>query len=91
MAAMPLAAAWMTIMVRASCCGARYGRATEPVPDPVPDPESTGMPAASASSAVMRDDVPDQGLPLEVALENAGQTEGRFFRVPSILGDGGAA
>ena len=42
-------------------------------------------------SNVMRDDVPAQGLPLEVALENAGQTEGRFFRVPSILGDGGAA
>ena len=42
-------------------------------------------------SNVMRDDVPDQCLPLEVALENAGQTEGRFFRVPSILGDGGAA
>ena len=42
-------------------------------------------------SNVMRDDVPAQGLPLEVALENAGQTEGRFFRGPSILGDGGAA
>ena len=40
---------------------------------------------------VMRDDVPALGLPLEVALEIAGQTEGRFFRVPSILGDGGAA
>ena len=42
-------------------------------------------------SNVMRDDAVRPGLPLEVALENAGQTEGRYFRVPAILGDGGAA
>ena len=42
-------------------------------------------------SNVMREDVARPGLPLEVALENAGQTEGRYFRVPAILGDGGAA
>ncbi|MBS5451183.1 MAG: Asp-tRNA(Asn)/Glu-tRNA(Gln) amidotransferase subunit GatC [Coriobacteriia bacterium] len=40
-------------------------------------------------SNVMRDDVPAPGLPLGEALENAGQSEGRFFRVPSILGNGG--
>ena len=42
-------------------------------------------------SNVMRDDVPQPGLPLEVALENAGQTEGRYFRVPAILGNGDEA
>lgn len=42
-------------------------------------------------SNVMRDDAPRPGLPLETALENAGQTEGRHFRVPAILGNGGEA
>lgn len=42
-------------------------------------------------SNVMRDDVPRPGLPLETALENAGQAEGRYFRVPAILGNGGEA
>ena len=42
-------------------------------------------------SNVMRDDVPRPGLPLDVALENAGQTEGRYFRVPAILGNGDEA
>lgn len=42
-------------------------------------------------SNVMREDVPVEGLPLDVALENAGQTEGRFFRVAAILGNGGEA
>ncbi len=42
-------------------------------------------------SNVMREDEVRPGLPLEVALENAGRTEGRYFRVPAILGDGGAA
>lgn len=42
-------------------------------------------------SNVMREDVPAQGLPLEAALRNAGQTEGRCFRVPAILGNGGEA
>ncbi len=40
-------------------------------------------------SNVMRDDVPRQGLPLDQALENAGQKQDRYFRVPSILGNGG--
>lgn len=38
---------------------------------------------------VMGGDVPDtsvRALPLETALENAGSTRGRSFRVPSILG-----
>ena len=39
-------------------------------------------------SNVMRDDVPVEGLALETALHNAGQTEGRCFRVPAILGNG---
>lgn len=42
-------------------------------------------------SNVMRADEPRPGLPLEVALENAAQTEGRYFRVPAILGNGGEA
>lgn len=42
-------------------------------------------------SNVMRDDAPRPGLPLETALENADQTEGRYFRVPAILGNGGEA
>lgn len=40
-------------------------------------------------SNVMREDEPAPGLPLAEALENAGQSEGRFFRVPSILGTSG--
>ena len=42
-------------------------------------------------SNVMRADVVRPGLDLATALENAGSTEGRCFRVPSILGDGGDA
>ena len=43
-------------------------------------------------SNVMGEDVVDdavRALPLDVALDNAGSTSGRYFRVPSILGDGG--
>lgn len=42
-------------------------------------------------SNVMREDVVRPGLPLDVALENAGQVEGRYFRVPAILGNGDEA
>ena len=44
-------------------------------------------------SNVMRADAPDpaHGLSLEAALGNAGASRDRSFRVPSILGDGGAA
>lgn len=38
---------------------------------------------------VMRADEPREGLSLDDALENAHATEGRSFRVPSILGGGG--
>ena len=40
---------------------------------------------------VMRDDAEAPGLAIDAALGNAGSTRGRSFRVPSILGDGGAA
>lgn len=40
-------------------------------------------------SNVMREDAVRPGLDLSTALENAGATEGRYFRVPSILGEGG--
>ena len=38
----------------------------------------------------MRDDglEPARDLPLDVALENAGSARDRYFRVPSILGEG---
>ena len=41
-------------------------------------------------SNVMRADAERPGLPLDVALENAGSTRARYFRVPSILGGGEA-
>jgi aspartyl-tRNA(Asn)/glutamyl-tRNA(Gln) amidotransferase subunit C len=40
-------------------------------------------------SNVMGEDVVDdsvRALPIDVALKNAGSSEGRYFRVPSILG-----
>lgn len=40
---------------------------------------------------VTREDVPVPGLSLEEALANAGSREGRAFRVPAILDDGGGA
>lgn len=42
-------------------------------------------------SNVMREDVPRPGLDIDTALSNAGSSQGRYFRVPSILGDGGEA
>lgn len=44
-----------------------------------------------ALSNVVREDVPVAGLTLEEALANAASRVGRSFRVPAILGDGGAA
>ena len=38
---------------------------------------------------VMRDDVVAKGLDLQDALANAAQRQDRYFRVPSILGNGG--
>lgn len=40
---------------------------------------------------VVREDVCVPGLALQEALANAGSCSGRFFRVPAILPDGGAA
>ena len=55
----------------------------------LPDVESTFHPIGSLSN-VMRDDElePARDLPLDVALENAGSARDRYFRVPSILGEG---
>lgn len=40
---------------------------------------------------VARDDVVVAGLSLEEALASAGGGVGRYFRVPAIMGDGGAS
>ena len=55
----------------------------------LPDVEPTVHPIGSLSN-VMRDDglEPARDLPLDVALENAGSARDRYFRVPSILGEG---
>ena len=55
----------------------------------LPDVEPTFHPAGGLSN-VMADDIlePKRDLPLEVALENAGSSRDRYFRVPSILGEG---
>lgn len=51
--------------------------------------EPTFHPIGSLSN-VMGDDLrePERDLPLDVALENAGSVRDRYFRVPSILGEG---
>lgn len=56
----------------------------------LPDVEPTFHPIGDLSN-VMREDaeLAGRGLPLDVALENAGSTRERYFRVPSILGEGG--
>ena len=53
------------------------------------DMEPTFHPIGSLSN-VMGDDLrePERDLPLDVALENAGSARDRYFRVPSILGEG---
>ena len=50
----------------------------------LPDVEPTFHPIGSLSN-VMGDDLRE---PLDVALENAGSARDRYFRVPSILGEG---
>ncbi len=57
--------------------------------DDLPDVEPTFHPIGSLSN-VMGDDLrePERDLPLDVALENAGSARDRYFRVPSILGEG---
>lgn len=56
----------------------------------LPDVEPTFHPIGDLSN-VMREDeeLAARALPLDVALQNAGSTRERYFRVPSILGDGG--
>lgn len=55
----------------------------------LPDVEPTFHPIGNLSN-VMGDDLrePERDLPLDVALENAGSARDRYFRVPSILGEG---
>ncbi len=55
----------------------------------LPDVEPTFHPIGSLSN-VMGEDAcePARDLPLDVALENAGSSRDRYFRVPSILGEG---
>ena len=47
----------------------------------LPDVEPTFHPIGSLRE-------PERDLPLDVALENAGSARDRYFRVPSILGEG---
>jgi aspartyl-tRNA(Asn)/glutamyl-tRNA(Gln) amidotransferase subunit C len=55
----------------------------------LPDVEPTFHPIGSLSN-VMGDDArePERDLALDVALKNAGSSRERYFRVPSILGEG---
>ena len=56
----------------------------------VPDVEPTFHPIGDLSN-VMRPDAVDaaRALTIGAALENAGSSRDRYFRVPSILGEGG--
>lgn len=54
------------------------------------DVEPTFHPTGDLAN-VMGDDAPQPSLPLDETLENASSTHERYFRVPSILGDGGEA
>ena len=55
----------------------------------LPDVENTFHPIGSLSNVMGDDELePARDLPLDVALENAGSVRDRYFRVPSILGEG---
>lgn len=55
----------------------------------LPDVEPTFHPIGSLSNVMGDDELePARDLPLNVALENAGSARDRYFRVPSILGEG---
>ena len=55
----------------------------------LPDVEPTFDPIGSLSNVMGDDELePARDLPLDVALENAGSARDRYFRVPSILGEG---
>ena len=46
---------------------------------------------ASDRHSVLRDDVPGDCLPPDVALQNAPDRQDGFFKVPKVLGQGGGA
>ena len=55
----------------------------------LPDVGPTFHPIGSLSNVMGDDELePARDLPLDVALENAGSARDRYFRVPSILGEG---
>ena len=55
----------------------------------LPDVEPTFHPIGSLSNVMGDGELePARDLPLDVALENAGSARDRYFRVPSILGEG---
>ncbi len=55
----------------------------------LPDVEPTFHPIGSLSNVMGTDTLePERDLPLDVALENAASSRERYFRVPSILGEG---
>ena len=55
----------------------------------LPDVEPTFHPIGSLSNVMGDDELePARDLPLDAALENAGSARDRYFRVPSILGEG---
>lgn len=55
----------------------------------LPDVEPTFHPIGSLSNVMGDDELePARDLSLDVALENAGSARDRYFRVPSILGEG---
>lgn len=55
----------------------------------LPDVEPTFHPIGSLSNVMGDDELePARDLPLDVALESAGSVRDRYFRVPSILGEG---
>ena len=55
----------------------------------LPDVEPTFHPIGSLSNVMGDDELePARDLPLDVALENAGSARDRYFRGPSILGEG---
>ncbi|OUP10914.1 Asp-tRNA(Asn)/Glu-tRNA(Gln) amidotransferase subunit GatC [Collinsella sp. An2] len=58
----------------------------------LPDVDPTFHPIGGLSN-VMREDVCDseRGLSIDAALDNAGSSRDRYFRVPSILGEGDEA
>ena len=56
----------------------------------LPDVEPTFHPIGDLSNVMREDSVDsDRALDIDAVLENAGASRERYFRVPSILGEGG--